>query len=286
MRAHAISVFAVVVCGAWSSALAAPRKLYLNFSDGSEAVIKGDEDDARRNVSRLCAASPFLPWLGAEGCGDRDTCKAQIAQLVQEQWRDFDVEVTVQRPAAPDYGMVMIGPSSGSCQFGLQGIAHIDCANRVESNVAFAFDCAGSVSVCAAVISHELAHGFGLGHSQDRTDIMYGGVIEGQAATFRDTSALLSEPVCGATSQSSRAQLLAELGAWPAGQARARDWLEDAPNKSARGGCQLSPGRRVPWLAGLTSCIACVTRRRRRSASASTRSAHSAALSESSSKRL
>jgi hypothetical protein len=218
----------------WPAAAAAssPRKIYLNFSDGSQDILETAEDDASRNGSHLCGAAPFLGWDGSMDCGDRETCAGVIADLVDDHWKDFNVELTVSRPA-DEFVMAMIGPPSGTCQFAVRGISAVDCGNQVNNDLVFAFECAGSVAICAAVISHELGHAFGLVHATDPLDLMYGSTLDGVTQTFLDRPVPVVEPTCGASVQDSHTQLLDTLGPWPAGRPRHKDW-------GAKGqGCQI-----------------------------------------------
>ena len=189
----------------------AAHTVYLNFSDGQETVVRGDVDDASLNQSSLCEAAPYLSWTGAEGCGDRDTCRAEILELVRESWRPFAVDFTLTRPTN-DFTLVMVGPASGTCAFGLLGISRVDCDDRVARDVAFAFDCAGSTTLCARLVSHELGHAFGLDHTMERSDLMYGGIVEG-SATFHDyPEPLAPSAQCASGTQSAVSYLLQHLG--------------------------------------------------------------------------
>jgi hypothetical protein len=226
----------VALAGAgWLSAASAgaASKIYLNFSDGTEELRQGAADDAGHNWSSLCGARPLSSWDGANDCGDRESCRARVADLVQEHWNDFDIELSIKRPIG-HYTMVMIGPPSGTCVFGVRGISNVDCGNQLDKDVALAFECNGAASVCASVISHEAGHAFGLVHSTDPSDIMYGGMVEGVEPQFLDRWSPVADPGCGATTQNSYRKLLETLGAWPAGRSRRKDW---APSD---GGCQVA----------------------------------------------
>lgn len=214
MKAHARLCAGTAVALATFGCSARPMKsttVYLNFSDGEQSIVQAERDDATRNQSRLCQADPYLAWTGGEDCGDRDSCRSEVVALVREHWRPFDVELTLGRPS-DDYSMVMIGPSSGTCAFGAQGVADVDCENQITENVAFAFECAGPTDVCAGVISHELGHTLGLDHVADPLDFMRGGIRAGESLQFQDRLSPMTNDECGAESQNSFLQLTEVLG--------------------------------------------------------------------------
>src|SRR3954466_8752947 len=162
-----------------SPAAASAHVVFLNFADGSEAIEQARADDARTNSSELCWARPFLPWSPGEACGSFDTCRRRVLEEVRRLWQPFDVAFTTERPAAGDYAMVVVGPPSGTCRFGVNGVAPVDCGDRVVGNVAFAFECVGSrIADCARSISHELGHTFGLDHSNVPCDLMSADALE------------------------------------------------------------------------------------------------------------
>jgi hypothetical protein len=257
-----VFALAIVLSERDAVASALPKTVYLNFSDGSEAVRRGGADDASTNVSYMCDASPFLAWDGAMDCGDRASCRAQVADLVQEDWTEFNVEFTVQRPAG-EFTMVMIGPPSGTCAFGLRGISRVDCGNQSNQDVVFAFECSGSTSRCSSVISHELGHAFGLSHTTEPMDLMYSSMLDGVSQTFLDRWLSVSDEGCGESSQNSHAQLLDTLGAWPSVRPHSRDWMPES------GGCRLAIGsERSAALWAPLAALALLRRRSRRGTAA------------------
>ena len=236
-------------------AAAARATLYLNFAEGAEQLYPGLEDDAANNISRLCQAERLDRWSGAKDCGDRDICKIQIAELVLDYLDAFDVAITVHRPDTP-HTMVIIGPESGTCLFDLQGLAHVDCGNRVEGNIGFAFDCSVSSSVCAGVIVHEFAHTLGLDHVDSTSDLMGFGIGEDTSLALRDElNPTLAPTRCGAVEQNSFQAVMNAVGPWPTDDERARDWLpNDQPGTDHQAGCNIGLWR-VPehngWIATL-----------------------------------
>lgn len=239
---------AVLLAGAAAGAHAEgppSRVVYLNFSDGTESLTHdgAGADDATRNRSELCGADRVGRWLGALDCGDREACKRAIVREVEALWAPFDVVFTPRRPAAGPYSMVVIGPPSGSCGFGVDGAASVDCGDRNPSNVAFAFVCAGTVSACARVVSHEVAHGFGLAHSDRSCDVMAADARACTEAAFHDEESRVHGTTCGGRTQNSYRTLLGLLGQRP-GAAQ--------PGEVVVGGCAAAgaPPRPAPasWL--------------------------------------
>jgi MYXO-CTERM domain-containing protein len=230
---------------------AAERRIFVNFSSGEESLTFAAKDNALVNESRLCSAEPLPRWNGAQGCGSREACAGSIVQALEDRWKDFEVVFSQQRPAEP-YDMVVVGPPSIDCQFGVMGIADVDCEDTNHSNVALAFDCDNTVSYCADVISHELGHSFGLDHVQDETDFMYGGVVPGADLAFRDSEAPKSgDTSCGPGTQNSHAQLGLAIG---------------FQRPSPRGGCALTaagPDNEKLPVAGLVALALGVALRRR-----------------------
>lgn len=229
---------------------AAERRIFVNFSSGEESLTFAAKDNALVNESRLCSAEPLPRWNGAQGCGSREACAGSIVQALEDRWKDFEVIFSQQRPAEP-YDMVVVGPPSIDCQFGVMGIADVDCEDTNHSNVALAFDCDDTVSYCADVISHELGHSFGLDHVQDETDFMYGGVVPGADLAFRDSEAPKSgDTSCGPGTQNSHAQLGLAIG---------------FQRPSPRGGCALTaagPDNEKLPVAGLVALALGALRRR------------------------
>ncbi len=233
-------------------ALADPATLYLNFATGSETLKKGQADAADLDISELCEAETLARWNGAEDCEDRESCRVRIAGLVQDYLWDFAVTVTIERPRKP-YTMVIVGPASGSCQFGVQGVAVDDCQNLNDANIGFAFECMVSSTICAGVIAHEYAHTLGLVHVRDHADIMSLGIDE-SPVSFQDISFATVDPaVCGTSEQNSYQSLMAVLGPWT-GDRRLSELSGEQPSGRPPPGCALRPPaaeHRAPWFAWL-----------------------------------
>jgi hypothetical protein len=254
---HAAAAAAAVLWPGTAAAAAPARVVYLNFSDGTESLVQDTSDDATRNRSELCAAERTGRWLGAEGCGDREACKRAIVRETEALWAPFNIIFTTRRPASGPYTMAIIGPASGSCGFGVDGAAPVDCGDRNPANVAFAFQCAGPVRACARVLSHEVAHTLGLAHSDRSCDLMSADAPTCAEAAFHDEEARVHGTTCGEPVQNSYRVLLGLLGPRPEG-----------PAAGEAGGCRLAPGNGrarglwVVWAAGLAATLGARARRR------------------------
>lgn len=257
--AGAAGAAAAVLSPAPAVADAAARVVYLNFSDGTESLAQDASDDATRNRSQLCAAERIGRWLGAEGCGTRESCQRAIVREIEALWAPFDIAFTTRRPTSGPYTMAIIAPASGSCGFGVEGAAPVDCADRNPANVGFAFQCAGSVSACARLVSHEVAHTLGLSHSDRSCDVMSADALTAACAeaAFHDEEARIHGTTCGAQTQNSYRLLLDLLGPRP-----------ERPHPREAGGCQVAAGGGRPpaiwllWAAPLAATLGARARRR------------------------
>jgi hypothetical protein len=188
------------------------RAVYLDFADGTGGLTRGDDDDATRNVSRLCGISSFARWEPAAACGERDRCREDVLRLVRRYFDAYDVRFTLTRPSSPAvFTTVVVAPPLAACTFGRRGIAFADCGDANPANVALVFDCHADAAACAVLVAHEVAHTFGLVHSADADDIMTPGP-EDPALRFRTEWSPTTENECGVLRQSSHEALLAAVG--------------------------------------------------------------------------
>jgi hypothetical protein len=244
-----------------AGAKAQPTVVFLNFSDGRTTLALGEEDDATRDVSSLCEASRVGRYWGSSDCGAREQCAPLVLETVARYFSDFDVVFTLRRPAAGPYTMVVIGPPSATCGFGVAGAARLDCRNQNPNNVVFAFDCDRSVPACSATIAQELAHSFGLAHTQLPCDLLSPGAERCAEPAFSDSNALADVSTCG-TIQNNYRDLLRTLGPRTADSHRLE--IEEAPPPS----CLLPRGAPAPGTLSLVPglvFLAAAARRRARS---------------------
>jgi hypothetical protein len=214
---------ALVALPAAAAAQATPGQLYLNFSDGTETLVKADVDNAARNESGLGAAAPYpaFNWPGfADGSVDRRDLIRTITRRVHEAFLPYNILVTTTRPPEAPYTMVFIGGSPALFGFDARvaGVAPMDCGNVEASNVVFTFPTAlrGNVHGLFATVAQEAAHAYGLEHTSDPSDLMFPRVDPAQRRFQDRASRIDGQRLCGREIQNSHERLLEILGAWPA----------------------------------------------------------------------
>jgi hypothetical protein len=200
---------------------AAPRTVYLNFSDGTENLTFGAEDDATANISGTGVAAPYpaFSWPGINtGAVSRAELVRRVVRRVHDIFLPYNVLITTTRPPAGPYVMVMIGghPRDIGVNLMVAGLAFMDCRNEVASDLVFAFPemLRGSEHGLVTTIAQEAAHAFGLEHTSNRADIMYPTVAPEQASFPDEQSPILDQRICGNSTQNSHQRLLSVVGAW------------------------------------------------------------------------
>jgi uncharacterized protein (TIGR03382 family) len=210
--------------------------LFLNF-DG--AALTSGYDDSTNNVSQIAMSSVQYPAWDASpytGSYTKATAEQAIVGYVQQYWGYVNAQVTTTRPTGKRYTMCMIGgdPSIvlGAQGQGAAGVAPLDCNNQVEENIVYAFadvvtpqntgSVTESLKAIAVTCSQEMAHAFGLGHTDDTADVQYPelspstvmGFASGMHNIFDGPGAPQQSGVCGnGTTQDSHAMLLGVVGA-------------------------------------------------------------------------
>jgi hypothetical protein len=185
--------------------------VYLNFSDGTEAMTLG-ADDASKNVSSTCAIERLPRWEGARVCGGRQRCADAVVASVRHLWSAYAVTfLTTRPPAGTTYAMVVIAPPTQACSYGHRGIAPLDCGAHHPRDVAVVSDCYKDPSTCASLIAHELGHTLGLVHSADARDVMFDGPSD-PAQSFRDAESPTVDGDCALATQNAHRTLMDRLG--------------------------------------------------------------------------
>jgi hypothetical protein len=179
--------------------------IFLNF-DGAmlSAPPNGYGDDASQNQSWIAGGAINYPAFDAKPYAPaftRDAAINAITNIFKQIYAPINVVVTTTRPpSGKSYTMCMVGgsPQLIGQQTGVAGIAPLDCGNQNESDVTYAFSAdldpstTGSASeslrAIASTAAQETAHSYGLGHTTNKTDIMYPELLPGQNSFGGPTS--------------------------------------------------------------------------------------------------
>lgn len=199
------------------------RIVYLAF-DGVTLTRSNSSDSATTNTSAIVNSNPeVIPAFSTSSMGSTGGLSRSqiIQQVVSDSYAlhaDFNIEFVTTRPSSGQYSMVVFGGSCTSVtgQGGCAGIALRDCGDFMASNITFVFPGGLRVGDLATTAAQEAAHAFGLGHTDDRYDIMYPSL----QSYIPDRYGAGNDPdgsQCGGTSyQDSHALLLQIIG--PRGQ--------------------------------------------------------------------
>ncbi|MEM9459820.1 MAG: hypothetical protein AAGF11_36925 [Myxococcota bacterium] len=165
-----------------------PTRLFVNFS--GPMIVFGDDDAAldQSELAEVFEGRPLLPY----GNGPK---RANIMQALHEHWAPFDVEVTDQRPAQGDYGMVVVTPTNPVGD--VLGISHRDCDDANPRSVGFVFASINdgvNAQTTATAISHTAGRGYGL-EGVTGPDIMNPG-ITAQSEFVDECMPLTETPMC------------------------------------------------------------------------------------------
>lgn len=143
-------------------AAAEAKVIYINM-DGAELTQGGDDSIA--NVSAICGGS-----FPAYGDGPK---REATLQAVHADWAAYNVSITTERPAEGNFTMAVVSnvPQSTCGVNGpaIYGVAPMDCGDQ-RNNIVFAFhseDDDESALLHATVISQEIAHSYGLDHTNN-----------------------------------------------------------------------------------------------------------------------
>lgn len=141
--------------------------VYLNFTGG--VLMTGGENSAE-NISNIARSGHMFPVYGG---GEERAIAA--AQAVANDFEDWAVRVVYleRPPKVLPYTMVMIGGSWSDTTAGPSGgVAPLDCEDFGQRNVCYAFQNNSPATTQANVISQEIGHTLGLGHTTAADSVM------------------------------------------------------------------------------------------------------------------
>lgn len=141
--------------------------VYLNFTGAT--LMTGGENSAE-NISNIARSGHPFPVYGG---GEERAIAA--AQAVANDFEDWAVRVVYleRPPKVLPYTMVMIGGSYSDTTAGPSGgVAPLDCEDFGQRNVCYAFQNNSPATTQANVISQEIGHTLGLGHTTAADSVM------------------------------------------------------------------------------------------------------------------
>lgn len=160
--------------------------LYLNF-EGAE-VWSGNDAEAHYGTRGLMTRDMIEMPPYAPGDASRYRNILEIHKRVAGWYGNFNIDVVLSRPLSSNYQMTLVGGDQATLGFpdGVVGISPGDCRNANPSDLNFAFSAklGGNPFQTAITIAHEAGHAFGLGHTQNKKDIMYPSVQTGADMSF------------------------------------------------------------------------------------------------------
>ena len=156
-----------------------PRRhtIYLNFTGGT---LQGGDENSAENLSTIARTGHPYPVYGGG-----ETKAVAVAQAVAADFEQFSVRVVyLERPRKIiPYTMVMIGGHHSDTTAGPSGgVAPLDCEDFGQRNVCYAFQNSQPATSQANVVSQEIGHTMGLGHTQGGDRIMGAGYVPSTSA--------------------------------------------------------------------------------------------------------
>ncbi|MEX1367342.1 MAG: matrixin family metalloprotease [Nannocystaceae bacterium] len=162
--------------------------VYLNFTGVPEGLFTGAENSAE-NLSNIARSGHPYPVYG----GGEERAIA-VAQAVAADFEDWGVRVAYleRPPKVLPYTMVMIGGHYSDTTAGPSGgVAPLDCEDFGQRNVCYAFQNNAPATSQANVVSQEIGHTLGLGHTSASDSVMAAGYANTQPGDlgFNDSCA-------------------------------------------------------------------------------------------------
>jgi MYXO-CTERM domain-containing protein len=148
----------------------------------------GGENSAENISSIARSGHMFPPYSGGEARA------IAVAQAVQVDFEDWAIRVVYleRPPKILPYTMVMIGGHHSDTTAGSSGgVAPIDCEDFGQRNVCYAFQNTQPSTSQANIVSQEVAHTYGLGHTRAPDSVMAFGYAPTQGGDlgFNDSCA-------------------------------------------------------------------------------------------------
>ncbi|MCX4241680.1 M10 family metallopeptidase domain-containing protein [Paraliomyxa miuraensis] len=141
--------------------------VYLNFLGG---VLNTGAENSAENLSNIAISGHMFPvYAGGE---ERAIAAAQAVAADFEDWA-VRVVYLERPPKVLPYTMVMVGGHYSDTTAGPSGgVAPLDCEDFGQRNVCYAFQNNSPATTQANVISQEIGHTLGLGHTTASDSVM------------------------------------------------------------------------------------------------------------------
>lgn len=162
--------------------------VYLNFLGAPDGLMSGGENSAENQSGIARTGHPYPVYGGGE---ERAVA---VAQAVANDFEDWAVRVVYleRPPKVLPYTMVMVGGHYSDTTAGPSGgVAPLDCEDFGQRNVCYAFQNQAPTSTQANVVSQEIGHTLGLGHTEASDSVMAFGYVTTQPGDlgFNDSCA-------------------------------------------------------------------------------------------------
>ncbi len=190
--------------------------IFLNF-DG-QALRPGQCSDSATGCTFITTVSTNFPAFSGTAAQ-----KDQIVNLVRGYFARYNVTITTTRPTGV-YTMCMIGgsPQNIGMDPGAAGVAPLDCGDTSGADIVFAFSevTQNEPNAIATTVAQEVAHAYGLGHTNVQADIMYPYLNNATTGFLDQTMTTPDQSFCpGVASQNSHRDMVRMLGAATGGTA-------------------------------------------------------------------
>lgn len=162
--------------------------VFLNFMGVPDGLSSGGENSAENQSNIARTGHPYPVYGGGE---ERAIA---VAQAVAADFEDWAVRVVYleRPPKVLPYTMVMVGGHYSDTTAGPSGgVAPLDCEDFGQRNVCYAFQNNSPAVSQANVVSQEIGHTLGLGHTEASDSVMAAGYAPTQGGDlgFNDTCA-------------------------------------------------------------------------------------------------
>lgn len=207
-----------------------PRVVWLDFQGGS-LTASVSIDNALTDTSFILSrghapgavvnVAPFDEGALSDAQGmNRAQIIAYVKATMESIHAPYDISFVLARPASGNYQRLIFGGTCAGISGGTTcaGIAVLDCADSNLRNIGFAHPPGLTVEQLVTTAAQEMAHAYGLNHTEDLTDIMSPALQIGfDPRTYGSGAIPNTETGCGgAVAQDSHALLLVNIG--PFGQ--------------------------------------------------------------------